>query len=120
VLANYGWSRFEGEAIYNPKIALARGGTLVTPTWAYSHDSGGCGVIGGYVYRGTRVPAMRGRYVFGDLCNGIVSSFKVGSKGRVSVPTRLPGLVSGLSSFGEDANGELYAVSLDGTLYALR
>jgi len=119
-LANYGWSRFEGAAAYNPKVAIARGGTLVAPTWVYSHDDGGCGVIGGYVYRGARVPAARGRYVFGDLCTGIVSSFKVGPKGRASIPTRVSGLVSGLSSFGEDANGELYALSLDGTLYQLR
>ena len=67
-----------------------------------------------------RVPAARGRYVFGDLCTGIVSSFKIGPKGRASTPVRLPGLVNGLSSFGEDANGELYALSLDGTLYQLR
>ena len=85
-----------------------------------AHDDGGCGVIGGYVYRGTRVPSARGRYVFGDLCTGIVSSFKVGPRGRASTPARLPGLVDGLSSFGEDANGELYALSLDGTLYQLR
>ena len=77
-------------------------------------------MIGGYVYGGTRVPAMRGRYIYGDLCTGIVSSFKVGPKGRASVPIRLQGLVSGFSSFGQDASGELYAVSLDGTLYQLR
>ena len=86
----------------------------------YSHSDGGCGVIGGYVYRGARVPSFRGRYVFGDLCTGIVSSFRVGPKGRASIATRMTGLVSGLSSFGEDAGGELYAVSLDGTLYQLR
>ena len=55
-----------------------------------SHDDGGCGVIGGYVYRGTRVPAARGRYVFGDLCTGIVSSFKVGPKGRASTRSGSP------------------------------
>ena len=94
-LANYGWSRFEGNALYNPKIALARGAALVAPTWVYSHSDGGCGVIGGYVYRGARVPSFRGRYVFGDLCTGIVSSFRVGPKGRASIATRLTGLVSG-------------------------
>jgi glucose/arabinose dehydrogenase len=119
-LANYGWSHLEGTALYNAKVALARSGTVVAPTFVYSHDTGGCGVIGGYVYRGARVPSMRGRYIYGDLCTGIVSSFKVGPKGRASIATRLTGLVSGLSSFGEDASGELYAVSLDGTLYQLR
>jgi glucose/arabinose dehydrogenase len=119
-LANYGWSHLEGNALYNPKVALARSGTVVAPTYVYSHDTGGCGVIGGYVYRGARVPSMRGRYIYGDLCTGIVSSFKVGPKGRASIPTRLTGLVSGLSSFGEDSSGEVYAASLDGTIYQLR
>ena len=62
---------------------------------------------------------MRGRYLFGDYCAGTIWSFKTGAKGRASVPTQL-GTVPDLSSFGQDANGELYAVSLDGGLYALR
>jgi glucose/arabinose dehydrogenase len=119
-LANYGWSRFEGPVIYNPAVKLAKKGVLVSPVWSYSHSGGPfCAVVGGYVYRGSSVPALRGRYLYGDYCSGAVWSFKTGAKGRASLPTQL-GTVPDLSSFGQDANGELYAVSLDGTLYALR
>ncbi|HEY7207274.1 MAG TPA: PQQ-dependent sugar dehydrogenase [Gaiellaceae bacterium] len=123
--ANYGWSRFEGRADYNSRIRLVRGPKVVFPTWQYQHTDpvgkiGNCGVIGGYVYRGSVVPAARGRYVFGDLCSGAIWSFKVGPKGRASRVTRLGARVPNLASFGEDASGELYAVSLDGALYALK
>ncbi len=96
----------------------------MSPVWVYSHDhlhaTGRCSVTGGYVYRGSRVRAARGRYFFGDLCSGSVWSFKTGAKGRASRPVRLRGRVPMLTSFGEDASGELYAVGLRGGLYALR
>jgi glucose/arabinose dehydrogenase len=120
VLANYGWSRYEGPAIYNSKVAVPDKSRLVKPLLTYRHTGGACSVIGGHVYRGAAVPAARGRYFFGDLCSGAISSFKVGPKGRASPVTTLAGRIRSLSSFGEDANGELYAVSLDGFLYALR
>jgi glucose/arabinose dehydrogenase len=124
-LANYGWSRFEGRASYNPKVTLT-GGQLVWPVWTYPHtylhgNDVDCGVIGGYVYRGARVPSLRGRYVFGDLCSGKLWSFRVGPKGRTSSVVQLAGSVPALSSFGENAAGELYAVGYEGGgLYALR
>ena len=67
-----------------------------------------------------RASGARGRYFFGDFCDGSLWSFKVGPKGRASTVTRLPQEIPNLSSFGEDANGGLYAVSLDGGLYQLR
>jgi hypothetical protein len=76
-------------------------------------------VIGGYVYRGSRVPAARGRYFFGDFCIGAVWTVRPGKKGATAFQ-KLPSNVPNLVSFGEDANGELYAVGLDGVLYALR
>ena len=123
-VANYGWSRYEARSSYNQNIALV-GGDIVFPTWAYRHTyapqgRGECSVIGGYVYRGARVPSMRGRYVFGDLCSGNIWSFRVGPGGRASRVTRLKGRVDALSSFGEGVDGELYALSLGGSLYALR
>jgi hypothetical protein len=59
-----------------------------------------------------------GRYFYGDYCSGTIWSFKAGN-GRLSAPTAV-GSISNLSSFGEDGNGELYATSLDGSLYQLR
>jgi glucose/arabinose dehydrogenase len=116
-LANYGWSRYEGRATYDPRKPLLRTGDLIAPRWVYSHAEG-CSITGGYVYRGANVPAAVGRYFFGDYCSGTVWSVKVG-KGLASAPGRL-GRIPNLSSFGEDGNGELYAVSTDGAIYGLR
>jgi glucose/arabinose dehydrogenase len=119
--ANFGWSRYEGLSLYNRKVATPPKRSLVWPTWVYGHTAARCGVIGGYVYRGSAAPALRGRYVFGDLCAGAVWSFKVGPKGRASRVTSVgQTLGASLSSFGEDGKGELYAVSLDGFLFELR
>jgi glucose/arabinose dehydrogenase len=118
-LANYGWSHFEGRLVYNNRIGLDAG-KVVSPVYVYSHSSGSCGVIGGYVYRGARVPRARGRYFFGDLCSGVLWSFKLGKRGLPTGGRAFAGRVPLLSSFGEDANGELYALSLEGDLYAIR
>jgi glucose/arabinose dehydrogenase len=123
-LADYGWSRFEGLSLYNSSIQLNPAGKLVRPVWVYSHsfstNPSPCGVIGGYVYRGERVPAARGRYFFGDLCSGVIWSVKAGKKGIASKVSTVQGRVPDLSSFGEAANGELYAVGIGGSLYVLR
>jgi glucose/arabinose dehydrogenase len=120
-LANYGWSRYEGTSVYGIKKPLVKKGKLLFPVWTYSHGSGTlCSIIGGFVYRGAAVPSAHGRYFFGDFCLGAVWSFKVGPKGRVGQPVRLSGNLPNLSSFGEDANRELYATTIDGGLYELR
>lgn len=117
-LANYGWSRYEGKHVYDSSHRLASVGQLVNPVTNYSHASG-CAVIGGYVYRGSAVPSAKARYFYGDLCSGTIWSFTVGGTGRkVSAPV-VSGNISSLSSFGVDRNGNLYALSLDGTIYKL-
>jgi len=116
-LANYGWNRFEGNTTYDAHKRLERKGSLISPVLVYPHDQG-CSVTGGYVYRGAAVPTMSGRYVYGDYCSGTVWSFAAGD-GRKSA-ARVDGKIDGLSSFGENGNGELFATSLSGTLYALR
>jgi glucose/arabinose dehydrogenase len=119
-LADYGWSRFEGYSVYNPQVSINGSTDVVKPVYTYRHDGNVCAVIGGFVYRGTKIRWARGRYFFGDLCTGTISTFKVGPAGRASVITTLPGQVRGISSFGEDSHGELYAVTTDGYLFALR
>jgi len=84
----------------------------------YSHDHG-CSVTGGFVYRGKAVRAARGHYFYGDYCAGTLWSFRVGKHGRASAAV-VSGHVPALSSFGVDGNRELYATSLEGTLYRLR
>jgi hypothetical protein len=87
------------------------------PVAAYSHTAGNCSITGGFVYRGAAVPAARGRYFFGDFCSGRIWSLRAGA-GQATM--RLTGLrVRLLTSFGEDARGELYLVSRRGHLYRL-
>jgi glucose/arabinose dehydrogenase len=113
-LANYGWARFEGNATYDPNKPYTDKGDKVSPVAVYSH-SDGCSVTGGYVYRGSAVPEAQGLYFYGDYCSGNLWTLKRGSQ-----PTLLPDKIPNLSSFGQDGNGELYAVSLSGQLYKLR
>jgi glucose/arabinose dehydrogenase len=116
-IANYGWSRYEGRAVYDPNKPYIHKGDAVSPQWVYSH-SAGCSITGGYVYRGAAVPSAAGHYFFGDYCSGTLWSFRVGSKGRTSASASF-GKIASLTSFGEDANGELYAVGGD-SLFELR
>ena len=115
-LENYGWDVYEGDAQYESK-APNPAGRLVFPVHVYSHGPG-CSVTGGFVYRGPTLKAVRGRYFFGDYCSGEIWSLKI--SGGKATGVRLEGQrLPNLSSFGEDARGELYAVTLDGRLYRL-
>ena len=114
VVPNFGWSAYEGRTRVR-QAALTAPEALKFPLAAYRHPKRRCSsAIGGYVYRGRRIARARGRYFYGDLCSGVVSSFRVvGGKARAVRREAfvVPGL---LASFGEDARGELYAVSLGG------
>jgi glucose/arabinose dehydrogenase len=116
-LVNYGWSAYEGLVTYNPS-RLNHAGTLVKPVQVYRHNGGKCSVTGGYVYRGSAVPAARGRYFYGDYCTGEIWSLRI-SGGRAVDSRRESSRIGSLTSFGEGANGALYAVSLGGGLYRL-
>jgi glucose/arabinose dehydrogenase len=114
-LENYGWDVYEGSSRFEEKPVGP--GELVFPIFAYSHDRG-CTVVGGHVYRGSARPAERGRYTFGDYCSGVIWSLRVtggeGTAVRVE-PFRIPSL----TSFGENAAGELFATSHEGVVYRL-
>ena len=114
-LENYGWDLYEGSQRFEDGDAGP--GELVFPVFEYSHDRG-CSVTGGYVYRGRARPSERGRYVLGDYCSGIVWTFRVASGEARDVRVE-PFEIENLSSFGEDTAGEIYATSLDGTIYRL-
>lgn len=115
-LLNFGWDVYEGDEQVEDK-ELSGDGELVSPIAVYAHDAG-CSVTGGFVYRGSAVPALRGRYLYGDYCSGTIWSLRVENgeatgvrRERVSLPQ--------LASFGEDADGELYLVSQAGAVYRL-
>jgi glucose/arabinose dehydrogenase len=109
-LVNFGWDVYEGRSQFEDKPLGP--GRLVQPVAQYTHDEG-CSVTGGYVYRGSAVPRLRGRYVFGDYCSGTIWSMS--ARGGAMRVERVK--VPGLTSFGESLNGaQLYAVSQRGTV----
>ncbi len=118
VLSDYGSRVWEGRARFTAGQRVNPRGRLVFPIVVYSHDSGNCSVTGGYVYRGKAVRSVRGRYFYGDCCSGTIWSLRA-VHGKLRGVRRESLKVSGLSSFGEDAAGELYAVSLEGRVYRL-
>jgi len=112
---NFGWRPFEGRRRYTPG---ERAPGHVNPVIQRFHSKGNCSITGGVVVRDKGLPALRGRYVFGDLCRGRIESAKLSpGKARSVRQTRLH--VSNLSSFGQDARHRVYAVSLDGPVYRL-
>ena len=115
-LANYGWHVFEGRTRFS-NTSLGPG-LLVSPVNVYSHADNNCSVTGGYVYRGHAVAAAVGRYFFGDYCSGTISSLRV-QTGSAADVRREPFRVASLTSFGEDAAGELYMATGDGRIYKL-
>jgi glucose/arabinose dehydrogenase len=110
--ANYGWRTFEGSQCTNVGNCNRSGTTA--PVLEYSHEQG-CAVVGGYVYRGAAIPNLRGTYFFGDYCGGWVKSFRY-SGGEVTAKTEWPSLTTGsqITSFGEDAAGEIYVLTSAG------
>ena len=110
--ADYGWSVMEGTHCFRDQPCDKTGLTL--PILEYNH-SDGCAIIGGYVYRGTAIPALQGHYFYADLCQDWVRSFRVQEGAPVEEadwPALSPGV--GITSFGEDVAGELYILTIDG------
>jgi glucose/arabinose dehydrogenase len=116
-LVNYGWDAFEGPAVKEDKPPNPAG-RLVFPVYAYGHDDGSCSITGGFVYRGQAVPDALGRYFFGDYCSGKIWSLRI-EDGKATDVRREPFDVPDLTTFGEDARGELYAASQGGRVYKL-
>jgi glucose/arabinose dehydrogenase len=128
---NYGWSMMEGSHCFPPGT-VCEFTTLTLPVHEYAHDfdetlSRRCSITGGYVYRGSRIPALEGSYIFGDWCSGEIWSLppdfwmqdgagRTGN-GRTSTLSsgeiRLLNLDIRVAGFGQDEHGELYILSFD-------
>lgn len=110
---NLGWNAFEG----TQRLTDAPAPDAVPPVFEYPHD-GRCSVTGGYVYRGDDVAGLEGAYVYSDFCDGVVRAIVVEDGAVVqqrAFDVRVPSLVS----YGQDADLELYALSLEGTVLRL-
>ena len=119
--ANFGWDAFEGKSRYTgTNSGTPDPGGTVKPIFVYGRgrDGGSCTVIGGYVVGDPRLPSLRGRYVYADLCAGQLRSLLPGLR-RARDDRRLGLRVSTPSSFGEDTQGRIYVSSLEGPVYRL-
>jgi glucose/arabinose dehydrogenase len=116
---NYGWDVMEGTLCFEPAQGCNRTG-LTLPVLEYGRDAG-CSITGGYVYRGSALPQLRGLYFFSDFCTGFVRTFRWTS-GSISEDRTWPDLTPAernVPSFGEDSTGELYILTSAGTVYKL-
>jgi glucose/arabinose dehydrogenase len=111
---NYGWDRREGAHRFEGDRPPGAAGPLIE----YGHQHGACTVIGGPVYRGRGLPGLRGAYLYGDYCAGWVRAVRL-ERGRLAEQRDLGLNVPQLSSFGVGADGELYALSLNGPVFLL-
>src|SRR5688500_9165824 len=113
---NYGWRIKEGSKCFNPRTCSSTG--LIDPVIEYGHVDGACAVTGGYVYRGTRTPRLTGTYIYGDYCNGVIWGATRNANGtfssRVLIDTNIF-----ISTFGEDANGEVYVADHRGAIFRI-
>ncbi len=117
--ANFGWDAFEGKSRYTEdESGTPNPGGTTKPIMVYGRGGGNCTIIGGYVVRDPRLPALRGRYVYTDFCAGKLRSL-VPDGHRASGDRPLGLEVSFPTSFGEDTRGRLYVASQEGPVYRL-
>jgi len=117
--ANFGWNDFEGFQPFEGAIPPAPPRND-RPIYTYRIAGDPCAVIGGYVVRDPSLPSLRGRYVFGDYCTGVLTSLVPNIGGASKVRKVKIKKVPSLSSFGEALNGALYATSLSGPVFRIK
>jgi hypothetical protein len=118
---NGGWDVREGKVSATRSgcdgAGLNRASPLVNPVSVYSHSGGNCSITGGYVYRGRNLP-IKGWYIYGDFCTGIIWRIRRGSDGRMH-RVQMKDTSLNISSFGEGVTGEVYVADLNGDVYRL-
>jgi glucose/arabinose dehydrogenase len=115
---NLGWSAYEGDrpVTKHGEHELDRTGDVVWPVAQYTHEVG-CSVTGGYVYRGTRLPRLAGRYLYGDFCRGTLWTLRPTPGGRADDVRRERAAVAQLTHIGPDADGEPLFASAAGAIF---
>jgi len=113
---NYGWNIMEGAHCYSPASGCNQTG-LTLPVVEYNHSQG-CSVTGGYVYRGDKIPLLRGYYIYGDYCSGSIWALAY-QDNAVIRNTLLTKTNLSITSFGVDRSGNLYILSREGGVYTL-
>lgn len=110
---NFGWRCYEGNSTYNTS-GCASSSTMTFPVATYTHSSGGCSITGGYVYTGTMYPDFVNKYFFADYCQNRIGM--VGTNNAITYSANFAGS-NNFTTFGQDVNGEIYAVSGAGSIY---
>ncbi|KFI07905.1 glucose dehydrogenase [Massilia sp. BSC265] len=117
---NYGWNTMEGTLCYNAATCDRSGLTL--PVFEYDHgsnDANGCSITGGFVYRGSAIPGLQGRYFYSDFCRGFLKSFLAGGGSVSEQRDWSVGDIGNVVSFGQDGQGELYLMTSRGIVYKI-
>jgi glucose/arabinose dehydrogenase len=113
---DFGWRRWEGRHCYNPSTGCDPAGVTM-PVAEYGHDQG-CAVIGGVVYHGAAIPALRGAYLFGDYCSGnlwaIDATAAEQALANEQTPVKLLATGLAISSINTDESGEVVITDLSG------
>lgn len=103
---NYGWRIMEGTACY--KAANCATDNLILPVYEYKQGGGtGRSITGGVVYRGSQLPELQGKYVYGDYASGNIWALELNQDGSVAGNTLLLNAGFAISGFGEDRDGEI-------------
>ncbi|MEZ5176653.1 MAG: PQQ-dependent sugar dehydrogenase [Acidimicrobiia bacterium] len=115
---NYGWNIVEGPECFNPPSGCSKAGLTAPVVWYPNHSSGPVSVVAGPVYRGSAIPNLSGTFFYADFFDGWVRSFRL--LGSTATDHRdwsaAFGDVGNISGFGVDGAGEVYVVSISGTV----
>ena len=122
---NYGWRCREGaHDLFDDPECL--GQTFTDPIYEYPNDGSNCAVIGGYVYRGTAIPELAGKYLLGDYCSSRIWSFRYDGQNLTDFVEHCIEVdgdplfnLGQITSFGEDACGELYVCAYQNQVFKI-
>jgi hypothetical protein len=110
---NYGWNRMEGNICYPPGTTACDQTGLTLPAIDYPLAAGSCAVTGGYVYRGSAIPGLRGHYLYSDYCGAWLRSFRMSAGAVVDQKDWGIQLTGDRGrSFGLDFDGEPYLIGV--------
>jgi len=128
---NFGWKVMEGPNCFQTTNCPAgtpacNSAALTDPIHVFDHTTGLCSITAGYVYRGCAIPDLQGAYFFADFCSGRMWTLRYGAGAVTDLLERTaeldPGAglkISSISSFGEDADGELYICDYGGEIFKI-
>jgi glucose/arabinose dehydrogenase len=115
--ANLGWPQYEGRQIFDK--TLPGPGPVKFPMYVYGHNRG-CAIIGGYVSHDPHIPAIKNKYLFGDLCDGRIFSLLPNVRTQQATDVRYTGITApSLSSFGVGPNNRMYFTQTTSELFRI-